>query len=92
MAFPSKICSRAVDLMEKKHLIRGLIGNYGYVKAPAPAGQSLPTMEAPSDSDDSRNEGCTDSTTAFPERINDSYGSAVCLSQQYLLIPVANLH
>ena len=28
--FPSKVCSRPVEQMDKKHLLRALTGNYGY--------------------------------------------------------------
>ena len=34
ISFPTKICSRSVEDMNKKHLIRALAGNYGYIRGP----------------------------------------------------------
>jgi len=39
--FPTKICARPVDKMDKKHLIRALMGNYGYMRAPVTPSSAL---------------------------------------------------
>jgi hypothetical protein len=69
--FPAKISSRPVDHLEKKHLIRALTGNYGYVKAPV--GQSLSIEEA--SVADSIGMDSVDSTQA--ERLTNSRPSSI---------------
>jgi len=74
--FPAKISSKPVEQLNRKHIIRALTGNYGYLKAPISSIEEVSAADSNMDSADSTQaEGHTDSR---PSTITPV--SVVCVS------------